>query len=99
VLGVALLAMPATDVAAQVFVSATPRPDIAIGPLFVGATAPSDPAAPVHVSVTWNLVQPPGSRPYDQTLGLLWPAEIAAATAAGGVDPALVNYVESRGFT
>ena len=97
-LGAALLALAATDVAAQVFVAATPRPDIAIGPLFVSATAPSDFAAPVNVSVAWNLVQH-GGRPYNQTLALLWPAEIAAATAAGAVDPALVNYVESRGFT
>src|SRR5262249_52640903 len=99
VLGAVLVALAATDVSAQVFVSATPRPDIAIGPLFVGATAPSDFAAPVNVSVTWNLVQRPDSPAYNQTLGLLWPSEIAAATAAGPVDPALVNYVESRGFT
>jgi hypothetical protein len=98
VLGVALLALAATDVAAQVFVAATPRPDITIGPLFLSATAPADFAAPVNVNVAWNLVQQ-GGRPYDQTLALLWPSEIAAATAAGAVDPALVNYVESRGFT
>lgn len=98
-LGAALLALATTDVAAQVFVSATPRPDIAIGPLFVGATAPSDFAAPVNVSVTWNIVQRQGSPAYEQTLALLWPSEIAAATADGAVDPALVNYVESRGFT
>jgi len=99
VLGAALVALSATDVSAQVFVSATPRPDIAIGPLFVAATAPSDFAAPVNVSVTWNLVQRRENPPYEQTLGLLWPSEIAAATTAGPVDPALVNYVESRGFT
>jgi len=99
VLGAALLALATTDVAAQVFVSATPRPDIAIGPLFVGATAPSDFAAPVNVSVTWNIVQRQGSPAYEQTLALLWPSEIAAATADGAVDPTLVNYVESRGFT
>jgi hypothetical protein len=99
VLGATLLALAASDVAAQVFVSTTPRPDIAIGPLFVVATAPADFAAPVSVSVTWNLVQRAGSREYGQTLALLWPTEIAASTATGAVDPALVNYVESRGFT
>ena len=99
VLGAAVLALAASNVAAQVFVSTTPRPDITVGPLFVGATAPSDFAAPVTVSVTWNIVQRQESPPYTQTLGLLWPSEIAAATAAGPVDPALVNYVESRGFT
>jgi hypothetical protein len=95
----ALLAAAPDDVAGQVFVATSPRPDVAIGPLFVGAIAPSDLAAPVNLTVTWNLVQPRGARPYAQTLALLWPAEIAAATAPGGADPALVNYVESRGFT
>src|SRR5213594_138413 len=95
----ALLAAVPDDVAAQVFVATSPRPDISIGPLFVGAIAPSDPAAPVSVTVTWNLAQRRGARPYAQTLALLWPAEIAAPTAQGGADPALVNYVESRGFT
>src|SRR6266516_518520 len=78
---------------------ASPRPDFTIGPVFVGATAPADLAAPVNVSVTWNLVPLRGERPSPQRLALLWPAEIAAATAPGGADPALVNYVESRGFT
>jgi hypothetical protein len=99
VLGAAILALAATDVAAQVFVSTTPRPDIAIGPLFVSAIAPADFAAPVTISVTWNLVQQAGRSPYGETLALLWPTEIPTATAEGSVDPALVNYVESRGFT
>src|SRR5436190_11516380 len=98
-LAAALLASAPTDVTAQVFVAASPRPDFTIGPVFVGATAPADLAAPVNVSVTWNLVPLRGERPSPQRLALLWPAEIAAATAPGGADPALVNYVESRGFT
>jgi hypothetical protein len=89
----------ASDVAAQVFVATAPRPDFTIGPLFVVATAPADLAAPVSVSITWNLVLRDGSRPHDQPLALLWPGDIAAATAAGAVEPALVNYVESRGFS
>src|SRR5204862_223350 len=32
-------------------------------------------------------------------LALFWPAEIAGATAAGLADPALVNHLESRGFS
>ena len=98
-LAAALLAMAPTDVAGQVFVSTSPRPDIAIGPLFVGATAPAELTAPVNVTVTWNLVQRRGGRPYNRTLTLLWPSEIAGPTAPGSADPVLVNYVESRGFS
>jgi len=99
VLGAALVVMAASDVAGQVFVATAPRPDFTIGPLFVGATAPADLAAPVSVSITWNLVPRNGSRAHADTLALLWPGEIAAATAAGDVEPSLVNYVESRGFS
>jgi len=95
----ALLAAPA-DAAAQVFIAASPRPDFTIGPLFVGATAPADVAAAVTITVTWNLGPVRSERrPPPQRLALMWPAEIAAATAQGLADPALVNYVESRGFT
>src|SRR5256885_7531332 len=99
-LAAALLASAPTDVTAQVFIAASPRPDFTIGPLFVGATAPTDVAAAVTITVTWNL-SPVRSeqRPPPQRLALMWPAEIAAATAQGPADPALVNYVESRGFT
>jgi hypothetical protein len=99
VLGAALLLAAPAAVSGQVFVASSPRQDLAIGPLFVGATAPAELAAPVNISLTWNLVHRRGERPYAQTLALLWPAEIAAATARGDADPALVNYVESRGFT
>jgi hypothetical protein len=95
----AVLATSPSDVAAQVFISTSPRPDVAIGPLFVGATAPAELTAPVNVTVTWNLVQRRGAQPYTRTLALLWPSEIAAPTAPGSADPALVNYVESRGFS
>lgn len=98
VFAIVLVASGPSVVAAQVFVATTPRPDITIGPLFVGATAPADFAAPVNVSVTWNIVQRPGGLPYAVTLALLWPTDIATATASGEVDPHLVNYVESRGF-
>jgi len=98
-LAAALLAAPA-DAAAQVFIAASSRPDFTIGPLFVGATAAADVAAAVTVTVTWNLGPVRSEqRPPPQRLALMWPAEIAAATAQGLADPALVNYVESRGFT
>ena len=97
-LAAALLGAPA-DAAAQVFIDASSRPDFTIGPLFVAATAPADAGAPVGVSITWNLVRRHGERPTQRTLALFWPAEIAGATAAGLADPALVNHLESRGFS
>jgi hypothetical protein len=99
VLAIVLVASGPTGVAAQVFVATSPRPDITIGPLFVSSIAPADFAAPVNVSIAWNIVQRSTAPPYGQTLALLWPTEIAAATRPGDVDPELVNYVESRGFT
>ena len=97
-LAAALVAAPGVA-RGQVFVAATPRPDIAIGPLFVNAIAPADFAAPVNVIVVWNIVARETDRARAQHLALLWPSEIAGPTAPGAADTALVNYVESRGFT
>src|SRR5437762_12465167 len=88
-LAAALLASAPTDVTAQVFVAASPRPDFTIRPVFVGATAPADLAAPVNVSATWNLVPLRGERPSPPRLALPWPAELAAAAAPRGAHPAL----------
>jgi hypothetical protein len=96
-LAAALLAAPAVA-GAQIFLAASPSPRFEVGPLFVSASAPAG-VEPVNVSVTWNLVPLRGDRLPSQTLALLWPAEIASATAVGAPDPALVNYVESRGFS
>src|SRR5437762_2621416 len=82
-LDAALLASAPTDVTSQVFVAASPRPDFTIGPVFVGATAPADHAAPDNVSVTWHLAPLRGERPSPQMLPLVWPAAIASATAPG----------------
>jgi hypothetical protein len=91
----ALLPVPA---AAQMFVAPAPRPDFTVGPLFVTAVAPADAGEPVNVSVTFNIVVSAVAPGPPKQLALLWPAEIAAATAPGAADPELVNYVESRGF-
>src|SRR3989475_542314 len=72
-LAAALLASAPTDVTAQVFVAASPRPDFTIGPVFVGATAPADLAAPVNASVTWNLLPLRRQRPSPHGLPLLSP--------------------------
>src|SRR5881628_1236804 len=93
-LAAALLASAPTDVTAQVFVAASPRPDFTIGPVFVGATAPADLAAPVNVSVTWNLVPLRGERPSPQRLALLWrnQSQLGLLTPADEL-PVTASYV------
>src|SRR2546428_1733565 len=97
-LAAALLAS-APDAAAQVFVAESSRPDFTIGPLFVVATAPADVNDPVNVSVSWNVVGRDGHAPGHQDLLLLWPAEIATATAQGAADTALLRYVDTHGYS
>jgi len=95
-----LLGLAPTSAHAQVFLASAPHPEFAIGPLFIIATVRPD-LGPVSVSVSWSVVTPPG-RPTDaskQDLYLLWPAEVAAATAPGRADPELPRSVETRGFT
>jgi hypothetical protein len=83
-----------------VFLASEPHPEFAIGPLFiVGIVGPA--LGPVTVSLSWSTVAPPASAPdaAKQDLYLFWPAEVAAATAPGQADPALVRELEARGFT
>src|SRR5256885_14991107 len=84
-LAAALLASAPTDVTAQVFVAASPRPDFTISPVFVGATAPADLASPVNVSVTWYLIRLRGERPSPPSIGLRRPGQAAERTAPGGI--------------
>src|SRR5262249_56046187 len=53
------------------------------------------------IRVAWSLTPDPGHQASDikQDLFLLWPGEIAEATAPGDADPTLVPYVQQRGFT
>ncbi len=85
---------------AQIFLASTPHPEFAIGPLFIVAIIRPD-LGPITVSVSWSIVRPPKSPPDvgQQDLYLLWPAEVAAPTAAGPADPELPRYLEARGFT
>ncbi|HEV8473991.1 MAG TPA: hypothetical protein VGR82_14530 [Methylomirabilota bacterium] len=97
-LAAALSAGTPTAASAQMFVAGESRPEFTIGPLFVTAVAPVDAAAPVNVTISFNIVLAAAAVARPGQLALLWPAEIAAGTAPGAADPALVNYVESRGF-
>jgi hypothetical protein len=85
---------------AQVFLSSEPHPQFAIGPLFIVGTIRPD-LGPVAVRVSWSVTLPPGGSPRDigEALYLLWPGEVAEATAPGPPDPALRRHVEERGFT
>jgi len=98
-LAIALSVIAPATARAQMFVAAAPRPDFTIGPLFVSAGAPADAAEAVNVTVSFNVVMSAVSMGQPERLALFWPAEIAAGTAPGAADPALLNYVESRGFS
>jgi hypothetical protein len=84
----------------QVFVASTPRPEFSIAPLFLLSIVQPD-LGPVTVQLSWSLTAPAGQNVADikQDLYLLWPAEIAEATAAGPTNPTLAHYVEERGFS
>jgi hypothetical protein len=84
---------------AQVLLATRPHPEFAIGPLLVVAGVRPD-LGPVSVRVSFGLTLPPNGHLEDmqQDLYLLWPAEIAEASASGAPDAALRAYVEQRGF-
>jgi hypothetical protein len=85
---------------AQVFISSEPHPEFTIAPLFIVATVRPD-LGPVSVRVSWSVALPP-NRPVRESslaLYLLWPGEVAEATAPGPPDPTLKRHVEERGFS
>ena len=84
----------------QVFLASQPHPAFTIGPLFlVASVAPGQPN--VTVNLSWSLTTGPVTSKADiaQDLYLLWPAEIAEATAPGAAEPQLVREMERRGLT
>jgi len=82
-----------------VFLAASPHPPFSIGPLFMVASVTPD-LTSVGVRVSWSLRLAPRTRADSirQDLYLLWPAELAEATAPGSAEPALRRFVEERGF-
>ena len=84
---------------AQVFLASRPHPNFTIGPLFVVATVRPD-LGPVTVTISWSLTPRPGRRAADirQDLFMLWPGDLAEATAPGPADPALMREIQDRRF-
>jgi hypothetical protein len=99
--GLALLIGAPAAAQAQVFLASRPHPAFSIGPLFVVANVRPD-LSPVTVTISWSLAPPPGRHGTDiepQDLFLLWPGEVADATAPGAADPALTKELETSGFS
>jgi len=93
------LSLAPVDGEAQVFLATRPHPEFAIGPRLVVAGVRPD-LGPVSVRISFGVTLPPQGHVEDmqQDLYLLWPAEVAEASAPGVPDPALRAYVEQRGF-
>lgn len=83
-------ALPAQS-SAQVFLASTPHPEFSLGPLFLIANV--SPNLSVTVNLSFSLTLRPGasSEELKQDLFLLWPTEVAEATAPGPPDPALAR--------
>jgi hypothetical protein len=96
-LAVFLLA-PASPAAAQVFFSATPSPDLRIGPLMIRATVSTE-AGPTRVRLLFSVMTETGTRPAPvPDLYVLWPGEVQPVAELGAKDPALATAVEKLGF-
>ena len=95
----AVVAAPAA-LPAQVFLAERPNPAFTIGPLFVrGSISPS--LGDTTVEILWSLVVPP-TTPHaavEHDLYLLWPDDVGSVDDPGSPDPALVKYVEDRGYS
>jgi hypothetical protein len=95
----AALGLLARAADAQIFIAARPDPGFAIGPLTIRATV-TESSGPVTIDVLWSIVLPPdrSAAAVAQDLYLLWPGEVDGVAIPGKADPALVRYVEERGF-
>ena len=94
----ALVMGPAAPAGAQVFFSATPSPDLRIGPLMIRATVAPEPG-PVRVRVQFSVMTSSGARPPSvPDLFLLWPDEVRGDPKLGTKDAALSRSVEALGF-
>ena len=93
-----LLLAPAPPAAAQVFFSATPSPDLRVGPLMIRATV-SPEAGPTRVRLLFSVTTATGARPSAvPDLYVLWPGEVQPVAELGAKDPALGAAVEALGF-
>lgn len=84
--------------AAQVFLSSRPQPNFTVGPLYVRASVTPE-LGDLAVDVSFSLVLPTGATaPTDGDLFLLWPSHVLPVPKLGPAEPALVEYIEKRGF-
>ena len=92
----ALTGVVPSAASAQIFLASKPHPDFAIGPLFLIANVRPD--LTVTVNLSFSLTLRPGAShgAMEQDLFLLWPAEVAAPTAPGPVDPALARDIHDN---
>lgn len=92
-----LVALPAAS-AAQVFLASRPHPDFMVGPLYVRASVTPE-IGNLTVDVFWSLVAAPtGKPPAGGDLVLLWPSHVLPVASLGPADPAVVRFVEQRGY-
>ena len=95
---VALVLGPAAPASAQVFFSATPSPDLRIGPLMIRAMV-SPEAGPTRVRIIFSVMTEDGARPPAvPDLYVLLPGEVNGDPKLGAKDPALTAAVEKLGF-
>jgi hypothetical protein len=84
---------------AQVFLASRANPGFTVGPLYLRASVTPE-LGDIVVDVFWGLVLPPGAPPAaaEGDLVLLWPSALVPRPDLGPTDPAVVRYVEERGF-
>jgi hypothetical protein len=85
-----------SESAAQIFLASKPHPDFTIGPLFLIANVQRNLSVTVNLSFSLSPRQGADADAMEQDLFLLWPAEIAEASAPGPADPALVRDVHQN---
>jgi hypothetical protein len=97
-LAASVLGLPASA-GAQVFFSATPAPDLRIGPLMIRGTITPEPG-PARVRILWGVMREPGGRPdvLIPDVYLLMPGEVSGNPALGPRDADLAREVTDLGF-
>lgn len=97
-LAASVLGLP-PSAGAQVFFSATPAPDLRIGPLMIRATITPEPG-PARVRLLWGVMREPGGRPDAPVpdMYLLIPGEVTGNPALGPRDADVAREVTDLGF-
>src|SRR5262245_42550468 len=85
-----------SESAAQIFLASKPHPEFTIGPLFLIANVQRDLSVTVNLSFSLTPRQGADADAMEQDLFLLWPAEVAEASAPGAADPTLARDVHQN---